>query len=70
MKLDNYVLNLEAIKNSRSIIAFLYENPEMKVSINSYSNKNETVENISLKRDLETKSFLLKKELMHQDCQL
>ena len=58
---NNYTLSIEAIKTAKKVIDVMNDNPEIKISINSFSNVNETPENLSLKRGLEIKNLLIKK---------
>ena len=58
---NDYTLSIEAIKTTKKVIDVMNENPEIKISINSFSNVNETPENLSLKRGLEIKKLLIKK---------
>ena len=58
---NDYTLSIEAIKTAKKVIDVMNDNPEIKISINSFSNVNETPENLSLKRGLEIKNLLIKK---------
>ena len=58
---NDYTLSIEAIKTTKKVIDVMNDNPEIKISINSFSNVNETPENLSLKRGLEIKNLLIKK---------
>ena len=58
---NDFTLTLEGIHSAKKVIEFMNDNPEMKISINSFCNVSETFENLSLKRALEIKTLLIKK---------
>jgi outer membrane protein OmpA-like peptidoglycan-associated protein len=54
------ILNNESIDSLETILNVLLENPEMKISINSFADKNETFNKISKNRANAVKDYLVK----------
>ena len=53
------ILNENSLESLKTILGVLVDNPEMNISLNAYSDVSETEKNLSLKRAIAAKKYLV-----------